>query len=74
MSPCQRPSAPRRITLHTSSTRALGGRVAVAECDRLVRHRDDDAVERRQFFGEAKEILDVRRPHLQRDHDGVVPA
>ena len=56
MSPDQRPSASRRITLQTSSTRARS--VVVSQwrnATRLVRHRDDDAVERRQLLGEREE-------------------
>src|SRR3954454_7831896 len=46
----------------------------MAECDWLVWHRDDDAVEVRQLLRELEEILDVGGLDLQRDHDPVVAA
>ena len=46
----------------------------MAKRDRLVRHRDDDAVEVRQLLGELEKVVDVGGPNLQRDHDRVMPA
>src|SRR4051794_15731978 len=46
----------------------------MAERDRLVRNRDDDAVEIRQLLRQPEEILDVGRLYLQRDHDRVRAA
>src|SRR3954471_2548285 len=46
----------------------------MAECDRLVWHRDDYAVEVRQLLRGLEEILDVGGLDLQRDHDPVMAA
>ena len=70
--------APVRLAPHHVAdfehARAFARYVAMAERERLVRHRDDDAVEGRKLLGEPEEVLHVRGLHLQRDHQRVMPA